>query len=339
VKGGSSGSVGAEARSEQLASDTGANVDSDDAGIVVIARRSGSIFDHVDYFPQATLALLDFDVQTGGLEYAAAEQRQRLVQDYAAQYRSIMPVDVPSRATVDGFLPQPVGGVELATSFTQLDTWRARAYDTYKSGYVEDGVQKTYSEAYYNDLMEGYNNNEALIHGWNARADREVVDLIGSVYGAVDVAKGAYRITVNGEHTVDNYLSAGSPLLGVAGTLGGKLVGKIFSGFSKTAKGVPALRQQYIDAVEGLAGKATDMRAAGNSTEQIARTLHADRRALGVQFKDLTPEAKRIEIYDRNIVKYGDKLGPSIDWLRAQGKSWEQIIESAIRPGGKDLKF
>ena len=35
--------------------------------------------------------------------------------------------------------------------------------------------------------------------------------------------------------------------------------------------------------------------------------------------------------------KYGDKLGPTIEYLRAQGKTWEQIIESATRAGGKDL--
>jgi hypothetical protein len=39
----------------------------------------------------------------------------------------------------------------------------------------------------------------------------------------------------------------------------------------------------------------------------------------------------------RNIEKYGDPLGPSIDQLRKSGKTWEQIIESATRPGGGDL--
>jgi hypothetical protein len=35
--------------------------------------------------------------------------------------------------------------------------------------------------------------------------------------------------------------------------------------------------------------------------------------------------------------RYGDKLGPTIEWLRNQGKTWKQIIESASRPGGKDV--
>jgi hypothetical protein len=58
----------------------------------------------------------------------------------------------------------------------------------------------------------------------------------------------------------------------------------------------------------------------------------------GVQ-KALTPPDKLAEITARNIQRYGDPLGPTIDWLRRQGKSWEQIIESATRSGGNDLGF
>ena len=48
---------------------------------------------------------------------------------------------------------------------------------------------------------------------------------------------------------------------------------------------------------------------------------------------------KITKFYQRNIQKYGDKLGPSIEYLRQQGKSWDDIINSALRTGGKDLGF
>ncbi|GGX28220.1 hypothetical protein GCM10010946_01230 [Undibacterium squillarum] len=67
--------------------------------------------------------------------------------------------------------------------------------------------------------------------------------------------------------------------------------------------------------------------------------VHQLRRELGERYKNLTPADKLKGIYTRNLERYGDKLGPSVDWLRARGKSWEQIIESASRPGGKDLGF
>ncbi|MER8105536.1 DUF6531 domain-containing protein [Kitasatospora sp. NPDC094016] len=100
---------------------------------------------------------------------------------------------------------------------------------------------------------------------------------------------------------------------------------------------LPPQRQAYISEVEALKGKVGQMRAAGKSDEEIARTLHQARRDLGVKYKDATEEGKREAIYARNLTVYGDKLGPSIDWLRARGKSWQDIIDSAARTGGKDL--
>lgn len=99
----------------------------------------------------------------------------------------------------------------------------------------------------------------------------------------------------------------------------------------------PALRKEYEDKVRALKRKEEQMRAEGKSAEEIARTLHAERRALGVQYKDLTPPDLLAKIHTRNMEKYGDKLGPSIEWLRARGKTWENIIDSATRPGGKDI--
>lgn len=81
------------------------------------------------------------------------------------------------------------------------------------------------------------------------------------------------------------------------------------------------------------------MKALGMSEETIARTLHAQRRQLGIIFKDLTPADRREEIYKRNLEMYGDRLGPSIEWFRANGKSWADIIESATRTGGKDMGY
>jgi hypothetical protein len=103
------------------------------------------------------------------------------------------------------------------------------------------------------------------------------------------------------------------------------------------ARGTPALRQQYVNAIEQLADAAPSMQASGAAPEAVARILHAERRAIGEQFKALTPKDMLDKIYARNVAKYGDKLGPTVDWLRAQGKSWQDIIDSAVRTGGKDL--
>ena len=99
------------------------------------------------------------------------------------------------------------------------------------------------------------------------------------------------------------------------------------------------LREQYVKKVRGLTDKVPEMRKAGMSSEQIARALQAERRALGVKYKNMTDPLRRKQIYERNLRRYEDKFGPTIKWLRKQGKSWEEIIESASRPGGADLGF
>lgn len=100
---------------------------------------------------------------------------------------------------------------------------------------------------------------------------------------------------------------------------------------------LPPLRQAYIKEVEGLADLEKTMRAAGSSEEEIARALHNARREIGVNYKEMTPEPLRSEIFQRNIDKYGDPLGPTFDTLLKRGKSLEDIIESAKRTGGRDL--
>lgn len=97
------------------------------------------------------------------------------------------------------------------------------------------------------------------------------------------------------------------------------------------------LRQSYVREVNQLSELRSVLKKSGAQEEEIARTLHRMRRDLGEKYKNLTPVENREVIYARNLTKYGDKLGPTIEWLRAQGLSWEAIAESATRTGGRDL--
>jgi hypothetical protein len=92
-------------------------------------------------------------------------------------------------------------------------------------------------------------------------------------------------------------------------------------------------RHLYEQLVRALAEKAAEMRAEGVAAETIARSLNAERRALAARFKERTPEPLRSRIYAHTLAVYGDPLGPSIEYLRSRGKSWDQIIEAAARPG------
>lgn len=100
---------------------------------------------------------------------------------------------------------------------------------------------------------------------------------------------------------------------------------------------VNVIRQAYIAEVMALRAVADEMKGDGKSPEEIARNLHQRRRDLGVKYKAMTPPDLLEKIYARNLDKYGDKLGPTIDFLRKQGHTWEEIIRSAATPGGADL--
>ncbi|RVT96030.1 cell wall-binding protein [Rhodovarius crocodyli] len=94
-----------------------------------------------------------------------------------------------------------------------------------------------------------------------------------------------------------------------------------------------SIRARYEDAVRALRHRAAALLDQGVPVEQVARTLHAERLALASRFKELTPEAERRIVLARTMRAYGNPVGPSIDFLRARGKSWEAIIEGATRPG------
>ena len=100
---------------------------------------------------------------------------------------------------------------------------------------------------------------------------------------------------------------------------------------------IPALRRDYIREVQALAGKGNAMRKAGKSPEQIARALHAERRQIGERYKARSTPKELERIHQRNLEKYQDKLGPTVEWYRAQGRSWDEISETASTPGGTDL--
>jgi hypothetical protein len=96
------------------------------------------------------------------------------------------------------------------------------------------------------------------------------------------------------------------------------------------------VRAEYERNVRALAARAAQMRRDRADPEAIARKLHAERRALAAKYKDLTPEPQRTQVHTRTVATYGDPQGPTIEQLRAKGRSWDEIIESAARPGDFD---
>lgn len=98
-------------------------------------------------------------------------------------------------------------------------------------------------------------------------------------------------------------------------------------------------RIAYESRTEQLAEQAQAMSMSGRSEEEVARWIHAQRNELKVEFRDISPSEFVAKAEARNIEKYGNPVGPTIDQLRSKGLSWSDIIKSASRPGGQDLGF
>jgi hypothetical protein len=94
-----------------------------------------------------------------------------------------------------------------------------------------------------------------------------------------------------------------------------------------------SLRVAYLHEVAALADRAASLTASGLSEEAVARILHAERRALAERYKGLTSPARRARLYRRNVERYGDPHGPTVECLRAGGRSWADIIASSSRAG------
>ena len=96
------------------------------------------------------------------------------------------------------------------------------------------------------------------------------------------------------------------------------------------------LRQEYEAAVRALQTRIEAMRQDARPIEDIARAAHGERRKLAAIFKARTPEPMRTLIHQRTLAAYGDSRGPTIEALRAKGKTWKEIVESSTRPGRLD---
>ncbi len=75
------------------------------------------------------------------------------------------------------------------------------------------------------------------------------------------------------------------------------------------------------------------------SEEDVARWAVKRRDEIKIQYKDMTSPDVLEEIKARNVRNYGSPNGPTIEQLRESGKTWSEIIESASRPGGRDLNL
>ncbi|MBA9004286.1 MULTISPECIES: hypothetical protein [Thermomonospora] len=89
------------------------------------------------------------------------------------------------------------------------------------------------------------------------------------------------------------------------------------------------VRQQYLDRLDAMRVEIHKLRVQGRSEQEIARIMVPRRnqaKAL-VRTKMRAKDVRRLE--ERNKARYGDPLGPTVEWMHAQyGGNWHDIVEA-----------
>jgi RHS repeat-associated protein len=89
-----------------------------------------------------------------------------------------------------------------------------------------------------------------------------------------------------------------------------------------------AIRGAYLQGVDDLVGAGLSMRAAGASAEQAARALAPLRNQLKLDLRAQGSWLAARAADLRNLIKYGNRAGPSADDLLRQYGSWERVLDA-----------
>jgi RHS repeat-associated protein len=98
-----------------------------------------------------------------------------------------------------------------------------------------------------------------------------------------------------------------------------------------TGVGARALRQRYVETAEELGAMAGRLRAGGMSAEDVVRTVSPLRNELKLNIREQGSwfAARAADI--RNLLKYGNRAGPSPNNLFRQYGSWDKALDAISR--------
>ena len=154
--------------------------------------------------------------------------------------------------------------------------------------------QKIDIENYERDLAGDRANLDAAL----AKADRQIIDIIGSVWGGVDFAKGAWRL-YNGEVNIENTLSVG---FGILGSLGGAAK-PLFRGGGKVVAEEIAGNREALRAAVGRAGNLSEAKGIVYANREANRLGYelidaplTYRGNQGIDLAYFNPESGRYEV-------------------------------------------
>jgi RHS repeat-associated protein len=152
-------------------------------------------------------------------------------------------------------------------------------------------------------------------------AGRQILDTITAPYGGLDGFKYAVRCIwecgLPGNGSLEANLAA-LPFLPIR--FGGAAAGSL-----------SAIRTTYLSSVDDLVGLGQSMRAAGSSAEQAARVLVPLRNQLKLDLRAQGSWVAARTADIRNLIRYGNRAGPTADDLYRQHGSWDKVLDALGR--------
>jgi hypothetical protein len=94
-----------------------------------------------------------------------------------------------------------------------------------------------------------------------------------------------------------------------------------------------SIRQAYKDEVDLLKPALKQLRMEGVAPEVYGPLVSGARREIGMVFKSETPQPFRSLIFFRNTRVYGDKWGPTPEFLFQKYGNWDDVAAAALRVG------
>jgi len=92
------------------------------------------------------------------------------------------------------------------------------------------------------------------------------------------------------------------------------------------------IRLNYEKEVNELVELGNSLKADGINIKIVAKTLCNFRRLIGIKYKYKRNIDYREKIFERNLKKYGDKLGPNFEYLENKyNGNYEKIINTSFR--------
>ncbi|MGI2030383.1 hypothetical protein, partial [Endozoicomonas acroporae] len=175
--------------------------------------------------------------------------------------------------------------------------------------------------------------------GWNGsitngvEGGRLALEIVTAVQGVTALGKTLTKLPAGSQKAMTAISSSVKRRKGNTGDSWNNVVSRKDGDFGY----LPPLRQKYVQDVYDLQQEVDAMRKAGHSPEEIARFASNRRNEIKKPILEATPPDFLEKIKQRNLEKYQNETGPTIEQLRAQGKTWEQITNGATRAGGGDL--